>query len=373
MDADRRIRYVDLGAQYQEERDDLRAIFDRVMGEGQAVGGREIEELEHALAAMHGAKHVVALNSGTDALRLALIAMGIGPGDEVITPPNSFVASTAVIIDVGARPVFADVLADQNIDPAKVEAAITPRTRAIMPVHLTGRVAEMDSVMAIARRRSLMVIEDAAQAVGARYRGRLAGTFGTIGCFSTHPLKNLNAGGDGGFVVTESDDMAAAIRLLRNHGLADRNTVVRFGTVSRMDTLQSAIVGYRLSRLAGIIERRRKNAALYRALLDSNLVFLPEEQSHEFIAYHTLVVQVDHRDALRAHLAARGIETAIHYPIPIHLQPAAASLGHKRGDFPVCERQAERILTLPIHPWLDADDIRQVAATINDFLGSRAA
>jgi dTDP-4-amino-4,6-dideoxygalactose transaminase len=369
--AERGIAYVDIPAQYAEERAALVEIFDRVMAEGQMVGGREIDNLERELAAFHGVKHVVALNSGTDALHLGLVAMGVGPGDEVITPPNSFVASTAVVVEAGARPVFVDVLEDQNIDPAKIEAAITPRTKAIMPVHLTGRVADMDAVMAIAKKHGLMVIEDSAQAIGSRYRGKLSGTFGEIGCFSAHPLKNLNAGGDGGFLTTNDDKMAETVRLLRNHGLADRNTVVRFGRVSRMDTLQAAILRYRLGRLPSIIERRRQNAALYQQLLDPSLVYLPPERSHEFIAYHTLVVQVDQRDALQAHLGERGIGTAIHYPIPIHLQPAAASLGHQRGDFPICERQAERILTLPVHPWLTAADVRTVAGTVNDFLASR--
>lgn len=371
MAVERRVRYVDLGAQYREESAALRAIFDRVMSDGQVVGGKDIEELERALAIMHGVKHVVALNSGTDALRLGLLAMGVGPGDEVITPPNSFVASTAVIVDVGARPVFVDVLPDQNIDPAKIEAAITPRTKAIMPVHLTGRVADMDAIVSIARRHKLMIIEDAAQAIGARYRGQLAGTFGAIGCFSAHPLKNLNAVGDSGFITTNDDDFANAVRLLRNHGLVDRNTVVRFGTVSRMDTLQAAILRHRLTQLDRVVERRRRNAALYRQMLDPKHVFMPPERQHEFVAYHTFVIQVDHRDILRASLLDRGIETAIHYPIPIHLQPAAAALGYKRGDFPVCEEQAARILTLPIHPGLDDDDIRTVAAAVNDFFVAR--
>jgi dTDP-4-amino-4,6-dideoxygalactose transaminase len=320
---------------------------------------------------MHGAKHVVTLNSGTDALRLGLIAMGVGPGDEVITPPNSFVASTAVIVDIGARPVFADVLDHQNIDPEKVQAAITPRTKAIMPVHLGGRVADMNPLTELARKHGLLMIEDSAQAIGSRYHERLSGTFGEIGCFSAHPLKNFNASGDGGFIVTNDDKMADTVRLLRNHGLADRNTVVRFGTVSRMDTLQAAILRHRLRRLDSIVERRRRNVALYRDLLDPSLVFIPSEAAHEFIAYHTLVVQIDHRDVLQAHLADRGVGTAIHYPIPIHLQPAAAYLGHRRGHFPVCETQAERILTLPIHPWISEADIRFIADTVNNFLGSR--
>jgi dTDP-4-amino-4,6-dideoxygalactose transaminase len=368
---ERGIPYVDIAAQYAEERSALMEIFDRVMTGGQTVGGKEVELLERELASFHGVKHVVALNSGTDALHLGLVAMGIGTGDEVITPPNSFVASTAVIVETGARPVFVDVLDDQNIDPAKIEAALTPRTKAIMPVHLTGRVADMDGVMAIAKLHGLMVIEDSAQAIGSRYRGRLSGTFGEIGCFSAHPLKNLNAAGDGGFITTNDDNMAETVRLLRNHGLADRNTVVRFGRVSRMDTLQAAILRYRLGRLDAIIERRRRNAALYRQILDPNLVFLPPERPHEFIAYHTLVIQVDHRDALQTHLVERGIGTAIHYPIPIHLQPGADFLGYRRGDFPICERQAERILTLPIHPWLTASDVRSVAGAVNDFLASR--
>jgi dTDP-4-amino-4,6-dideoxygalactose transaminase len=365
------IPYVDLGSQYAEERGELLDIIDRTMAAGQFIGGKPIELLEQELAAYHGVKHVLALNSGTDALYLGLVAMGIGAGDEVITPPNSFVASTAVVVQAGARPVFVDVLDDQNIDPAKIEAAITPRTKAIMPVHLTGRVADMGPIMEIARRHDLKVIEDAAQAIGSRYRDQLAGTFGDIGCFSAHPLKNLNAAGDGGFAATNNDDYAETIRLMRNHGLADRNTVTRFGQVSRMDTLQAAILRYRFPRLETIIERRRANAARYGQLLDPALVYTPPDRNHEFNTYHTYVVQVDHRDALQKHLGERGIGTAIHYPIPIHLQPASGYLGHKAGDFPECERQAQRILTLPVRPDLTTDQISRIAGTVNDFLMTR--
>lgn len=368
MAVDRRVPYVDLGAQYADEKEELLEIIDRTMAEGHMVGGKLIADLEQEIANYLGVKHVVALNSGTDALYLGLVAMGIGRGDEVITPPNSFVASTAVVVQTGAKPVFVDVLDDQNIDPSKIEAAITPRTKAIMPVHLTGRVADMDAILGIAQRYGLKIIEDSAQAIGSRYRNRLSGTFGDIGCFSAHPLKNLNAAGDAGFVATNVDSYAETIRLLRNHGLADRNTVVRFGQVSRMDTLQAAIIRFRLARLDRIIERRRANAARYLELLDPALVFIPPERPYEFNTYHTYVVQVDSRDALQKHLGERGVETAIHYPIPIHLQPAAAYLGHEPGDFPVCERQAERILTLPVHPGLRCEDIAQVAETLNDFL-----
>jgi dTDP-4-amino-4,6-dideoxygalactose transaminase len=365
-----RIPYVDLAAQYAEERAQLLPIIEGVLASGNYIGGEVIERLESKLAALCGVKHAITLNSGTDALILGLRALGIGPGDEVITPPNSFVASAAAIVHVGAKPVFADVLPDQNIDPERVASAITPRTKAIMPVHLTGRVADMDPIMALARAHGLFVIEDAAQSVGSGYGGKPAGSFGDVGCFSTHPLKNLNAIGDGGFATTNNDDVAAAIRLLRNHGLVDRNTVREFGFVSRMDTLQAAVLEFRLGRLDGIVEKRRANAARYRAQLDSKRVFVPPDRQIEFNTYHTFVIQTDRRDALQKHLADQGIGTAIHYPVPLHLQPAAASLGHKQGDFPVTERQAARILTLPVNSSLTPEQVETVAKEVNEFIHS---
>ena len=365
------IPYVDIAGQFQRERAALMPVIEAILESGHYVGGTAEQSLEAALTAWCGTKHVVALNSGTDALILALAGLGIGAGDEVITPPNSFVASTAVISQVGATPVFADVLADQNIDPDAIKKAITSRTRAIMPVHLTGRVADMNPIMEIARDHGLAVIEDAAQAIGSRYDGRLAGAIGDAGCFSAHPLKNLNACGDAGFLATDRDDVAEYARLARNHGLVDRDTVSRFGTVSRMDSLQAAILEFRMGGLSETIERRRANAALYRSLLDPELVFIPPCRNIEFNTFHTFVIQVDRRDALRAHLGANGIGTAIHYPVPIHLQPAASSLGHGAGDFPVTETQAARILTLPIHQGLTPAEIERVAATVNDFLGTK--
>ncbi len=362
------VPYVDLGAQYAEERDELLPLVDRMLASGAYVGGAAIDELEARLAKLCHVRHAVALASGTDALILAMRALGLGPGDEVITPPNSFVASTAAIVHVGATPVFADIRDDQNIDPERVAAAVTPRTRAIMPVHLTGRISDMDPIMEIARDRNLFVIEDAAQAIASTYRDRPAGSLGHIGCFSCHPLKNLNAAGDGGFLTTDDDKIAAAVRSMRNHGLVDRNTVERFGFVSRMDTLQAVVLGCRLNRLDDLIRRRRAHVELYRSLLDPRHVFWPPERQIEFNTYHTFVVQVDRRDELQRHLAERGIGTAIHYPIPIHLQPAAQNLGYKRGDFPVTERQAERIIALPIHQTLKPDQIREVAAVVNRFL-----
>lgn len=368
--ARREIPYVDLAAQWADEREALLPIIERVLAEGQWVGGPAIAEFEAAAARLCGVAHAVALNSGTDALALGMAALGIGPGDEVITPPNSFVASTAAIVQLGARPVFVDVGEDQNIDPARIGEAITGRTKAVMPVHLTGRIADMAPILEIAERHGLLVVEDAAQSVGSRYDSRPSGSFGHVGCFSTHPLKNLNACGDGGFLTTDDAEVADAVRALRNHGLVTRDTVARFGQVSRLDNLQAAILTFRLERLGDTIRRRRANAAIYRERLDPAHVFVPPDREREFNTYHTFVVQVDRRDELQAYLRAQGVGTAIHYPIPIHLQPAADGLGYRAGDFPVAERQAKRILTLPINQTLSPEDVDYVADRVNAFAKS---
>lgn len=370
MDADaalRRIGYVNLPAQFEEERAEILRAVEGVFRRGDFIGGEAVGKLEAELSAYLGTPHVVTLNSGTDALILAMKALDIGAGDEVITPPNSFVASTAAIIAVGATPVFSDVLPDQNIDPAAVEAAVTPRTRAIMPVHLTGRMADMNALMAIARKHSLAVIEDSAQAVGSTYDGRMSGTIGTLGCFSAHPLKNLNAAGDAGFVVTGDAELAARIRRLRNHGLINRSDVEEWGTVSRLDTLQAEVLRIRLRHLPSVIERRRRNAAHYRDGLAGVPLFIPPCRNIEFNTFHTFVVQTDRRDELQKFLGSKGIETAIHYPVPIHLQAAAAHLGHRRGAFPVTERQAGRILTFPVNQFLSSADVSTICDGVREF------
>ena len=363
----REVPFVNLAAQFAEEREALLAVTEAVYRRGMYVGGSEIEAFETAVAGYCESRHAVAVGSGTDALILGQKALGIGADDEVITPTNSFISSTGAIIAVGATPVFADVLDDQNIDPAAIEAAVTPKTRAIMPVHLTGRVAAMDRVMAIAERHGLWVVEDAAQSIGSRYQGRRSGTFGHVGCFSAHPLKNLNAIGDAGFVVTEDAALAERIRRLRNNGVADRDTVAEWGVVSRMDSLQAAILTMRLERVDSVIDRRRRNAARYRERLDAEHAFAPPARDDDFDTYHTFVIQVNRRDELKRHLEKCGIGTAIHYPVPIHLQPAAASLGYKKGEFPRAEAQAARILSIPIHQFLEPDDIDYIADTINGF------
>ena len=366
----REVPYVNLTAQFEAERASLMALIEGVMAAGAFIGGSEVARLEAALAAYCEMPYAMGVGSGTDALVLGMKALGIGPGDEVITPPNSFIASTASIVMSGATPVFADVLSDQNIDPESVAAAVTPRTKAIMAVHLTGRVAPMDRLAQIAERHGLLLIEDAAQAIGARYMGKSAGSLGDLACFSAHPLKNLNAMGDAGFIVTADGELAARIERLRNHGLVDRNTALEWSSASRLDTLQAAILLMRLATLDDVIGQRRANAEIYCQLLDPAHVYIPPSRNIEFNSFHTFVIQVDERDKLKEFLARRGIRTAIHYPVPIHLQPAAESLGYKKGQFPVTERQADRILTLPIHQFLSNDDIEYVAETVNGFYGA---
>ena len=361
------IPYVNLAAQYAEEKDSLLPCLEGVLTKGDFVGGTAVDDLETAIADYTGAGHAVALNSGTDALILALSALGIGPGDEVITAPNSFIASAGAIVRAGATPVFADVRDDQNIDPDAVQNAITENTKAIMPVHLTGRIADMPAIQKIAEQNGLAVVEDAAQAFGSTLNDRYSGTFGDIGCFSAHPLKNLNAVGDAGFIITNNSDSASRIRHQRNHGLDDRNTAVEWGVVSRMDTIQAAILLSRLKRLDKVIQRRRDNVERYRSLLKAGPVFEPPCEEGQFNTFHTFVIQADERDALQAHLLDNGVGTAIHYPVPVHLQPAAKALGYKQEQFPVAERQADRILSLPVHQFLSRDDVDTVTGLVNDF------
>lgn len=362
------IPYVDLGAQYRAERDQLLPAIETVLESGHYVGGAVVDELEPALAEACGTQYCVAVNSGTDALILSLAALGIGPGDEVITQANSFIASAAAIVQVGAKPVYADVLPDQSIAPDDMEAKITDRTRAILPVHLTGRIGDMDAINAIAAKHGLAVIEDAAQAFGSEWRGARAGSLGAVGAFSAHPLKNLNAAGDAGFITTDDQAVYEFCRLSRNHGMQDRNTVVRWGGVSRLDALQAAILLARLPGVPEIIECRRANAARYSASLNRDLVYIPEPRPYALDSFHTFVVQLDGRDELVARLASEGIGSAIHYPIPIHRQPVSQIEGRAPCALPETEHQAGRILSLPIHQHLTDDDIDRVVAVVNDHV-----
>jgi len=363
----RRIPYVNLQKQWIEERDELLPIIDKVLESAQFIGGDELDKFEENVATLCGTKYACGLNSGTDALMLALSLSGIRKGDEVITPPNSFIASTAAIVHLGAIPVFVDVLQDQNIDPSIIEAAITKKTKAIMPVHLTGRMCDMDPIMDIAKKHGLVVIEDAAQSVGSKYKGKLSGSIGNVGCFSTHPLKNLNACGDGGFLTTNDEVIYNKSRSYRNHGMVNRNIVDHFGSVTRMDNLQASILNYRLTKLEEVTQKRRKNAKSYLDGINNQNLFIPEEKNSEYNVYHTFVIQTKYRDELKEYLSINEIDTAIHYPIPIHLQPAAKKLGYKVGDFPVTEKQSKEILTLPINQYLQKNDLERIIDVVNKF------
>jgi dTDP-4-amino-4,6-dideoxygalactose transaminase len=366
-----KIDYVNLSEQYRFDRQKLLRLIDSTLLKGNYVGGDEIDIFEKNIAKFCKTKYCVALNSGTDALVLALYALGVRKGDEVITTPNSFIASTAVIIHLGATPVFVDVKPDQNIDCSQIENKITKKTKVIMAVHLTGRMCEMDKIMKIAKKYNLKVIEDAAQSIGSMFKGKKSGSYGDIGCFSAHPLKNLNALGDSGYLTTNSKKINDYIKNIRSHGMTNRNVVKNFGYVSRMDNLQAAILNFRFKNLKSVILKRRANAELYFKYLNKNYVDFAEEHNNEFNTYHTFVIQVNARDKLRKYLLNRGIKTAIHYPVPIHLQPAAKKLNYKKGDFKNTEEQASRILSLPVHQFLKRNNVMFVAKTINSFFDDK--
>ena len=362
------IPFVNLAAQHAPIKEKILAAVGDVLDHGQFILGEQVAEFERRFAEMCGVSYSLGVGTGTDAMILALKALDVGPGDEVITVPNSFVTSASCIALSGARPVFVDVGEDFNMDPWLIERAITPRTRALLPVHLTGRPADMDPIMEIAQKHGLFVIEDCAQAVCAEYKGRRVGTFGNVGCFSLHPLKTLNACGDGGALATDDAELYERLKVLRSCGLRDRDFCIEWSHNSRLDTLQAAILLVKLNYTEEWTEKRRKNASFYQQVL-ANLpnIQVPCDELYESSVYHTFVIQADRRDALRAYLTESGIETVIHYPIPIHLQEAAAGLGYGVGSFPVAERQAGRILSLPVYPELEASQLEYVASSLYSF------
>ncbi|MFH1767537.1 MAG: DegT/DnrJ/EryC1/StrS family aminotransferase [Candidatus Omnitrophota bacterium] len=364
-----KVPYVDIIGQHMSIKEELLQAVGKVIEHGHFVLGKEVAEFEEKFAKLCGVKYAVGLSSGTDALILALKALGIGPGgDEVITVCNSFMTTTSAIVLSGARPVFVDVADDYNIDPSLIEGAITPRTRAILPVHLTGRPADMDPIMEIAKRRGLYVVEDCAQAVYAEYKGKPVGSFGDIGCFSLHPLKTLNACGDGGVLTTNSEQLYNKLIVLRNNGFKNRDECVCWSSNSRLDTIQAAMLLVKLKYLNEWTNRRRDNAAFYKDKLSGlEKVSLPSDKPYEKAVYHTFVISADYRDELKEFLFERGVETKIHYPISIHLQPAARNLGYKHGDFSVAEKQASRILSLPVYPELTQSDLEYVVQCVFSF------
>lgn len=365
-----KIPYVNISGQHKAIKAELLEAVERVLDQGYFILGGEVSEFEKQFARLCGARYALGVNSGTDALVLALRALGIGHGDKVITAPNSFVASTSCIELVGAKPIFVDVREDYNMDPTQIERAITPSTKAILPVHLTGRPADMDPIMQVARAHNLHVIEDCAQAVFAEYKGQRVGSFGTIGCFSLHPLKTLNACGDGGVLTTNDPALYEQLEILRNIGLKTRDDCVVWSGNSRLDTLQAAILLVKLKYVHQWTEKRRANAAYYQEALGGvSGIQVPIDRSYEKAVYHTFVIQADRRNELKQYLADHGVDTAIHYPIPIHLHKAASHLNYPRGSFPVTERQAQRILSLPVYPELTLDQLNYIAKTVRTFYG----
>ena len=363
-----RVPYVNLALQHQTIKGELLQAMEQVLDHGQFILGPEVRTFEEQFAAYCGTRYAVGVDNGTSALYLVMRALGIGPGDEVITAPNSFLASASSIALTGARPAFVDVRDDYNMDPGLLEAAITPRTRAIIPVHLTGRPADMRPIMETSQRHGLYVIEDCAQAVGARYHGQRVGSFGIAGCFSLHPLKNLNAVGDGGVITTNDPDLCDKLRRARNHGLRNRDECEFWSYNCRLDTLQAAMMLVKMKYLDQWTEARRANAAFYREHL-SDVVQVPEDKPHEYSVYHTFIVQAEQRDELQQYLLDDGIESKVHYPLPIHLQDAARKLGYSPGSFPVTESQTSHILSLPVYPELTEPQLRLVVGSVGGFYG----
>ena len=362
---------LDLKAQYVTIREEIRAAVERVLESQQFILGSEVEALEHEIASYSECRYGIGVSSGTDALLVALMAIDIHPGDEVITSPYTFFASVGSIARLGARPVFVDIdPLTYNLDPTRIEAVITPRTRAIIPIHLFGQMANMDPILEIAARRNLFLIEDTAQAIGAEYKGNRAGSLGHCGCFSFFPSKNLGGYGDGGMVTTNDAQLAQRVRQLRSHGEQSRYEHTRVGGNFRLDALQAAVLRVKLGHVDAWTAARQRNADTYRRLFASQKlggISPPVEAPQRRHVYHQFVVQSTHRDALLATLQRQGIGTAIYYPTPLHLQPCFASLHYQRGAFPHSEYAARHSLALPIHPELTPAMQEEVVQAIAAF------
>jgi dTDP-4-amino-4,6-dideoxygalactose transaminase len=361
---------LDLAAQYAAIGSEIRTAVERVMASQQFVLGREGTALEEEIAKLCGVTHGIGLASGTDALILALRACGIQPGDEVLLPPFTFVATGSAVSALGAKPVFADIRPDTyNLDPSELERRVTTRTRAIVVVHLYGLSADMDPILAFARAHHLPVIEDNAQAIGASYKGRHTGSLGDAACVSFYPTKNLGAYGDAGMVVTNSPELAARIRTLRNHGQSEKYRSTEPGWNSRLDEIQAAILRVKLRHLLNWQRARQSHAAEYNRLLSQIPGVMPPlaPEGYEHV-YHQYTIRIEYRDALQKFLSERQIGSTIYYPYPLHLQPLYSSLGHKPGDFPHAERAAQEVLSLPMYPELRNEQITRVVDAIAEFL-----
>jgi len=366
-----KVPLIDLVRQYRTLKSEIDAAIRGVVESGRFIGGPGVEALEEEVAQYLGARYAIGVASGTDALWLSLMALGIGPGDEVITTPFTFVATAEAIALLGARPVFVDIdLRTYCIDPERIEAAITPHTKAILPVHIFGQPVDWDPIEEIAKKYDLFLIEDGAQAIGAEYRGRKACSLGHMGCLSFFPTKNLGAYGDGGMITTDDPEMADRLRVLRVHGAEEKYVHKFLGTNSRLDAIQAAVLRVKLPHVDRWNARRREIAALYDELLrEVDVVVTPHVRSGCIHVYHQYSVRVPDRDKVRKRLAEAGVATAVHYPIPLHLQEAFGYLGYKEGDFPVAEKVSREVLSLPMFPELTDEEICYVAEQLKKALG----
>lgn len=364
-----RVPYVALSLRTSPIKRQLLGAMERVLDHGVYILGPEVQEFERHFARYCGTRYAVGVGDGTSALTLTLRGLGVEAGDEVITAPNSFVASASSAVLIGAIPRFVDVRRqDMNMDPALLEAAITPRTKAIVPVHLAGHPADMEPILKIGERYGIPVVEDAAQSVGTNYRGKRTGSLGRAGCFSLHPLKNLHAIGDAGVIVTDDEALYGWLLKARNHGLRTRDEVEFWSPNSRLDTLHAAVLDVMLEHLDEWIRERRILADQFRAGL-RDVVRVPEESPECFHTYQTFVVLAERRDALLEHLRGRGIDAKVHYPLPIHMQPAARALGHRPDDFPVTRWLADRIVSLPIYGEMTSEQRAAVIMGVRSFYG----
>ncbi|MED5578735.1 MAG: DegT/DnrJ/EryC1/StrS family aminotransferase [Nitrospinota bacterium] len=365
------VPYVDVASLNSIVHDEIIQEISNVIQNGNFILGEEVSKFEEKFAEKCETKYAIGVNSGTDALILSLRALDIGEDDEVITVPNSFVATSSAIALLGAKPVFVDVGDDLNIDPFKVEEKISKKTKAILPVHLTGRPSKMAPLVEISDRYGLHIVEDSAQAFLAEYNGKKVGSFGITGCFSLHPLKTLSAIGDGGIITTDNEDLFDKMKVLRNLGLRTRDDCEFWSGNSRLDNLQAAILLVKMKYIEEWTEQRISNAIFYENGLShfDNLI-LPVPTEKEKSVFHTYIIQTEKRDELKSFLSSRGIQTAIHYPVPIHLQSIGLKLGYQKGSFPVAEEQAKKILSLPIYQGLNEEQLSHVIETIEDFFNS---
>ena len=361
-----KVPFVNLGLQYQRLKDEIINKFDEVSSKGSYVLGDEVKEFEKNFSNYCETSYAIGVGNGSDALFFSLLALGINEGDEVITVPNSFVATAWSIANVGAKLVFVDVGDDFNINTDLIGKSITSKTKAIIPVHLFGRIADMTKIQDIAKEHNLHIVEDAAQAVGATYKGNKSGSFGDTGCFSLHPLKNLHVHGDGGVITTNDEDLYQKIIKMRNHGLINRNECEFWGWNSRLDEIHAAIANLKLNYLDDWNQRFREIAFYYINELHG-IVQVPSIKDYEKPVFHRFIIRHKRRDKLQAFLEEQHIQTAVNYPIPLHLQEASNYLGYKKGDFPVAEQQAKSILSLPIYPELEDAQVEYVITKVKEF------